>query len=47
MEMDHARTNHKEGLHMRRGWVLVLSLLALAATAAAGMAGFPWPMWSS
>jgi hypothetical protein len=43
MKIERESTKHKEGLHMRRGWVLVLSLLTLAATAAAGMAGFPWP----
>jgi len=33
----------KEGLLMKRAWMSAFSLLAVAAAAAAGMAGFPWP----
>jgi hypothetical protein len=28
---------------MKRGWMSILTLLAVASAAAAGMAGFPWP----
>jgi hypothetical protein len=28
---------------MKRVWLSVVSLLAMAAAATAGMAGFPWP----
>jgi hypothetical protein len=28
---------------MKRVWLSAFSLLAVAAAAAAGMAGFPWP----
>jgi hypothetical protein len=28
---------------MKRAWLSAVSLLAVAAAATAGMAGFPWP----